>query len=83
MKIIVQSAEELVAILRRGLCPLTDNRDALMALGFERAYPHVRGGYESTIWERSVERDRRSDGRRALARERAYLVDGRPVRSSR
>ena len=75
MKIIVQSAEEVVAILRRGLSPLTDNRDALMALGFERAYPQVRKGYESTIWERSIEHHRRPDGHRALARERAYLVD--------
>jgi hypothetical protein len=80
MSTIVKSAPELVALLRRGLSPLTDNRDALLALGFERAYPQVRKGYESTIWERSIERDRRPDGRRALARERAYLIDAnRPL----
>jgi hypothetical protein len=37
------------------MSPLTDNRNALLALGFERAYPQVPQGYDSTIWERSVE----------------------------
>jgi hypothetical protein len=75
MKTTVHHAEELAALLCRGLSPITDNRDALLALGFERAYPQIRGGYESTIWERSVERRRRPDGQRACARERAYLVE--------
>jgi hypothetical protein len=72
---IVHVAEELVALLRRGMSPATDNRNALQALGFERAYPQVREGYESTIWERSIEHHRRPDGLRVLARERAYLID--------
>jgi hypothetical protein len=72
---IVHVAEELVAQLRRGMSPVTDNRDVLLALGFERAYPQVRHGYDSTIWERSIEHHRRPDGLRVLARERAYLVD--------
>jgi hypothetical protein len=47
----------------------------LLALGFERSYPQVRAGYESTIWERAIEHRRRHDGSRALVRERAYLVE--------
>jgi len=72
---IVHVAEELVALLRRGMSPVTDDRDVLVGLGFERAYPQVREGYESTIWERSIEHHRRPDGLRVLARERAYLID--------
>ena len=73
MKLIAQSADELMAILRRGLSPLTDNQDALLALGFARAYPQARKGYDATIWERAIDR-RRPDGFRVLARERAFLV---------
>jgi hypothetical protein len=73
MNLIAQSADELIAILRRGLSPLTDNQDALLALGFERAYPQARNGRDATIWERSIDR-RRPDGYRVLARERAFLV---------
>jgi hypothetical protein len=61
-------------MLRRGLAPMTDNRDALLALGFERAYPQIAVGYESTIWERTVDIPRRSSaGARMLIRERAFL----------
>lgn len=73
--IIAQTAEELAAILRRGLSPLTNNRDALLALGFERAYPQVRKGHDSIVWERTIDHHRRLDGARVLVRERAYLVD--------
>jgi hypothetical protein len=73
MNLIAQSTDELIAILRRGLSPLTDNQDALLALGFERAYPQARRGRDATIWERSIDR-RRPDGYRVLARERAFLV---------
>jgi hypothetical protein len=72
---IAHVAEEVIALLRRGMSPVTDNRNVLLALGFERAYPHVPKGYESTIWERSIEHRRRPDGLRVVARERAYLVD--------
>jgi hypothetical protein len=74
MKLIAQSTDELTAILRRGLSPLTDNRDALLALGFERAYPQARTGRDATIWERTINNHRRPDGYRVLARERAFLV---------
>jgi hypothetical protein len=73
MKLVAQSVDELVAILRRGLSPLTDNQDALLALGFERAYPQARKGYDATIWVRTIDR-RRPDGFRVLARERAFLI---------
>jgi len=75
VKLIAHSPEELTSLLRRGLSPITDNARALLALGFERAYPQVRAGYESTIWERSIEHRRQHDGHRVFARERAYLVD--------
>jgi hypothetical protein len=75
MRPIVHSVEAIEVLLRRGLSPITGSRGALLALGFERAYPQVRKGHESTIWERSVEHYRRPDRRRALARERAYLID--------
>ncbi|MDB5094697.1 MAG: hypothetical protein JWO85_2798 [Candidatus Eremiobacteraeota bacterium] len=75
MKNVAHLPEELLALLRRGMNPVTDNRNALLALGFERAYPQVPTGYEATIWERSIDHHRRPDGLRVLARERAFLVD--------
>ena len=74
MKIVVSAVEELAELLLRGLSPITDNRDALLALGFERAYPQILRGYESTIWERSIDHRRRHDGHRVCARERAFLI---------
>jgi hypothetical protein len=70
---IVHSVDGIELLLRRGLSPITDNRDALLALGFARTYPQIARGYESTIWERSVEYSRATYGRRALARQRAFL----------
>jgi hypothetical protein len=70
---IVLSADAIESLLLRGLSPITDNRDALLALGFARAYPQIQRGYESTIWERSVEHTRAASGHRALARQRAFL----------
>jgi hypothetical protein len=71
---IVHSAAAIQDMLRRGLTPTTDNRDALLGLGFERAYPQFLRGYESTIWERSIVLDVRArDGSRMLARQRAFL----------
>jgi len=74
MAAIVHTAEAIQTLLRRGLTPVTDNRHALLELGFERAYPQVKRGYEATLWERSIDlAQRASDGRRVLARERAIL----------
>jgi hypothetical protein len=70
----VHTIDAIQTLLRRGLMPVTDNRDALLELGFERTYPQVASGYEATLWERSIELDQRSrGGYRMLARQRAVL----------
>jgi hypothetical protein len=70
----VHSLEAIEAILRRGVTPKTDNREALIALGFVRSSPLANGGYDETIWERSVDRAERSTtGQRVMVRERAIL----------
>jgi hypothetical protein len=61
-------------LLRGGLTPITDNVRALLELGFEGAYPHVQRGYDATIWQRSIDHGTRADGRRVLARQRAFLA---------
>jgi hypothetical protein len=74
MTIIVHSVTAIEDLLKRGLTPGTDNRDALVALGFQRLYPHFRAGYKSTIWERSIVLALRSrSGQRIQARQRAIL----------
>jgi len=71
---IVHTPEAIEALLRRGLTPKTDNLDALLELGFERAVPQAEDGYDATLWERSREYDRRaSNGSRLFVRERAVL----------
>jgi hypothetical protein len=73
----VNSLEAINNLLRRGLTPVTEKRDALLNLGFARAYPHVASGYEATIWERAVEYGRRAAaGSRLLVRQRAILTHG-------
>jgi hypothetical protein len=74
MAAIVQTTEAIQTLLRRGLTPVTDHRDALLELGFERGYPRIKRGYEATLWERSIKLAQRSrNGSRLLARERAIL----------
>ncbi len=81
---IVHTTEAIVSLLQRGLTPITDNREALLELGFERAYPQISRGYEAAVWERSIEFGRSSrDGRRVRACERALLEPDAPTRSSR
>jgi hypothetical protein len=68
------AANEIENLLRRGLTPITENRAALRDLGFQRAYPQIEHGYDSTIWERAIVAPRRSrDGLRMLVRQRAFL----------
>jgi hypothetical protein len=75
MESIVHTLSEIQRLLRLGLTPITDNANALAELGFERAYPQIKSGYESTIWERSIDRGRLNyDGYRRLVRERAFFV---------
>lgn len=74
MSIKVRTTTAIEELLRRGLTPITDNRDALVQLGFQRAYPHVERGWEARIWERVVDAGRRAkDGRRMLVQQRALL----------
>jgi hypothetical protein len=74
MTVVVHSATDILAMLNRGLAPITDNRDALIGLGFEPAYPQLRRGYDSQIWERSVAVGAAfPDGMRRVVRERAFL----------
>ncbi len=70
----MNTANDIEKLLRHGLTPLTDNPAALRELGFERAYPQVEHGYDSTIWERAIVAPQRSrDGLRMLVRQRAFL----------
>jgi hypothetical protein len=74
MRTIVHSTADIEKLLRHGLAPITDNRTALVELGFQRAYPQIARGYESTIWERAIDAATRSrDGDRMLIRQRAFL----------
>jgi hypothetical protein len=69
------SLEAIQHTLRRGLTPVTENREALLQLGFARAYPQIAHGYEACLWERAVEHPHRAlDGSRRLVRERAILA---------
>jgi hypothetical protein len=75
MDYIVHTLPEIAHKLRLGLAPITDNSDALAKLGFEPAYPQIKSGYDSTIWERSIDRGGLSrDGHHVLIRERAFFV---------
>ena len=76
----VDSLEGVENVLRRGLTPLTTNRDLLIDLGFSRAYPNATG-YDATIWERAIDHGRRSsDGARMLVRQRAILARRSTIR---
>lgn len=79
MSAIVHTSAHIRDLLRRGLTPITDNPDALIELGFVRAFPSHERDFESTIWERTVELGERAHGgKKMLVRERAFLyVDSR------
>ena len=72
------TAEDIARRLRLGVVPETDNRDALLELGFRRAYPQVKDDYHSRLWSRAVPSDRPSSaGHMQLVIQLAYLSDGR------
>lgn len=76
MSRVAHTIEEIEAALRHGLTPQTDNREALVELGFVRSSPQLALGYESTIWERSRDHATRApSGLRLFVRERAVLVE--------
>ena len=54
MDALFRSQGEIEQALRRLYCVPTDNRDALVALGFQRIYPQVASGCDSHLWARSV-----------------------------
>lgn len=72
MTTVVHTKTAITDALRRGLSPFTDNEDALIELGFIRAYPQVRAGYDAMIWERTIDYSS-ANGMRKLARQRAIL----------
>ncbi len=72
----VHCAEDIEHLLKLGLAPITDNVKALRQMGFARAYPTARTGYEASIYERSTDRGLRPGRnglRRVLICERAFL----------
>lgn len=74
VRAIVHSTTDIENLLRRGLTPITDNRTALLELGFQRAYPQIVRRYEATIWERAIDAATRArDGDRMLVCQRALL----------
>lgn len=74
MSAIVHTSDDIRELLRRGLTPITDNCAALIDLGFARAFPDRERDFESTIWERCIDRGQRAhDGTKLLVRERAFL----------
>jgi hypothetical protein len=72
--------EEIERFIQRGLAAITDNEAALVELGFARAHPNASGGFEGSLWERSLDHGYRQTGRglrRVLIRQRAFLVTKR------
>jgi hypothetical protein len=86
METLCHNREEIERAALRLPCVPTDNRDALIALGFERMYPQVAAGYESHLWVRSVDsgcnNGANSSGRKKLVVQRAFL-DGPADKSRR
>jgi hypothetical protein len=73
----VHTAAEIERLLAIGLAPITDNAEALYELGFCRSYPQAKSGYESTVFERSIDRGyRQTQGglRRVMVCQRAVLA---------
>jgi hypothetical protein len=77
MDALFHSREEIERALVRLHCVPTDNREALLALGFEPMYPQVKKGYESHLWMRSIDSGRGSSlsNIRKLVVQRAFLEE--------
>jgi len=69
--------EDIERALVRLHCVPTDNREALLALGFEPMYPEATKGYESHLWVRSIDSGHGSSLRngRKLVLQRAFLKE--------
>lgn len=73
----VHTSADIEKMLALGLSPITDNVDALIDLGFSQSFPSARrGGYEASIYERSVDHGYRTSARgsRRVKSQRAFLV---------
>jgi hypothetical protein len=71
------SREQIETALVRLHCVPTDNRQALLALGFQPIYPQVTKGYTSRLWGRSIDSgygSSLSNGRKLVIR-RAFLAE--------
>jgi hypothetical protein len=54
MDTLCHTEEEIERAALRLPCVPTNNREALIALGFERMYPQAVSAYESRLWVRTV-----------------------------
>jgi hypothetical protein len=82
MDTLCHTQEEIARLAFRLPCVPTDNRDALVALGFERMYPQANSGYDSHLWTRSVDSGGHA-GARKLIVQRAFLDGSSTRRRSR
>jgi len=74
---LVHTSTDIEGMLKLGLSPITDNASALAELGFERAYPNARAGYDATVYERSVDygvRETSNGLHRVMVCQRAFLT---------
>lgn len=73
----VHTSADIEKMLALGLSPITDSENALSELGFVRSFPAARrGGYEASVYERSVDHGYRMSGvgARRFKAQRAFLV---------
>ncbi|MGA2394861.1 MAG: hypothetical protein ABSH03_16090 [Candidatus Lustribacter sp.] len=83
MDTLCHTREEIERLALRLPCVPTDNREALVALGFERLYPQAVSGYDSHLWTRSVDSGHNagaSGNARKLIVQRAFLDGSSPRR---
>jgi hypothetical protein len=79
----VHTRPEIERLLRQRLVPRTDNREALIELGFSPAYPHLaRDRYYGAIWTRAIDTSRDSTApsranAKTLVVERAFHVSAK------
>jgi anti-anti-sigma regulatory factor len=72
----VHTPEEIITMLDRGLAPITDNRSALVDLGFEPAQPTATRAHLAALWERTLNLGYRVTDRgyrQVSVRQRAFL----------
>jgi len=77
MDALFHSREDIENALVRLHCVPTDNREALLALGFVPMYPQIAKGYKSRLWVRSIDPGCNSSlhNGRKLILQRAFLAE--------